>query len=508
MGVSVQARRLLAPFALGMTLVMAGSASPLPRSDANDSAADLSSVPAAQAPASVTDVLPRPSTIAPSVAGALPPAVRVAAARAPGRELAEARVPAVLLAAYRAAAGSVPSSCHLPVSLLAAIGQVESGSLVGDQLDAQHRTSILGPVLDGRGFAAIPDTDDGKLDGDASWDRAMGPMQFVPSTWRSFGVDGDGDGAADPQDVEDAASSAAAYLCYGGRDLAQPATLRSAILSYNHSAAYELLVMTYQQRYAQLGLDNGLTVMGIPSYGTAVGMTPVSGLDLSSTLQARRPATSNRPARDAGTASSSSPVHSSPVIQQATTRPGTPRPSAVHGSLPVHAGPVAAGSSTPAHPSVKPTAKPTAKPTGQPTAQPTAQPTTQGPSSPSSAPSDPPAAPAGTPTGTSTGTPAGDPTGTPSGSPTGTPTGTPSEDPSTCVPVDPDAEADQTDPAPATTDPSDPTCPPCDANGDPVTPPADGEGNGPGDGSADGAGGAAPVCSPQAATEPSSSSAP
>lgn len=503
MGVSVQARRLLAPLALGMTLVMAGSASPLPRSDANDAAAELSSVPAAQAPASVTDVFPRSSTTAPSAAGALPPAVRVAAARAPGRELAEARVPAVLLAAYRAAAGSVPSSCHLPVSLLAAIGQVESGSLVGDQLDAQHRTSILGPVLDGRGFAAIPDTDDGKLDGDASWDRAMGPMQFVPSTWRSFGVDGDGDGVADPQDVEDAASSAAAYLCYGGRDLAQPATLRSAILSYNHSAAYELLVMTYQQRYAQLGIDKGLTVMGIPSYVTAVGMTPVSGLDLSSTVQARRPATSNRPARDAGTASSSSPVHSSPVIQQATTRPGTPRPGAVHDSLPVQAGPAAAGSSTPAHPSVKPTAKPTAKPAGQPTAQPT-QATTPDPSSPASAPSDTPSAPAGTPTGT----PAGDPTGTPSG----TPTGTPGEDPSTCVSVDPDAAADQTGPAPATTDPTVSICPPCDANGDPVTLPAAGPEDGPEDGPAggpeDGAGGAAPVCSPQAATEPSSSSAP
>lgn len=484
-----------------MTLVLAGSASPLPRSDANDAAADLSSVPAAQAPASVTDVHTPTSTAAP---GALPPAVRIAAARAPGRELAEARVPAVLLAAYRAAAGSVPASCHLPVSLLAAIGQVESGSLVGDQLDAQHRTSILGPVLDGRGFAAIPDTDDGKLDGDASWDRAMGPMQFVPSTWRSFGVDGDGDGVADPQDVEDAASSAAAYLCYGGRDLAQPATLRSAILSYNHSAAYELLVMTYQQRYAQLGLDKGLTVMGIPSYGTAVGMTPVSGLDLSSTVQARRPAASGRPARDEGTASSLSPVHSSPVIRQDTARPGTPRPGAVHGSPPIHAGSAAAGSSTPAHPSVKPTATPTGQPTAKPAGQPTAQPTqatTPDPSSPSSTPTDTPAATPSAPAGTPTGTPAGDPTGTPSG----TPTGTPSEDPITCVPVDADAAgADQTDPAPTTTDPTDPACPLCDANGDPVTPPGDG----PADGPADGPDGAAPVCSAQAATEPSSSSAP
>ena len=83
----------------------------------------------------------------------------------------------------------------------------------------------------------MADTDGGRLDGDTTWDRAVGPMQFLPSTWRTFGVDGDGDGVADPQDVEDASASTAAYLCYGGRDL--PAGgLRTAILSYNHSAAY------------------------------------------------------------------------------------------------------------------------------------------------------------------------------------------------------------------------------------------------------------------------------
>jgi membrane-bound lytic murein transglycosylase B len=52
----------------------------------------------------------------------------------------------------------------------------------------------------------------------------MGPMQFIPGTWRLFGVDGDGDGVADPQDVEDASAATAAYLCYGGRDLSHPPT--------------------------------------------------------------------------------------------------------------------------------------------------------------------------------------------------------------------------------------------------------------------------------------------
>ena len=149
-------------------------------------------------------------------------------------------VPQVLWSAYRAAVSSAPRSCRLPVQLLAAIGQVESGSLAGRGLDSRHRVvpAVLGPVLDGRGFAAIPDTDGGRLDGDATWDRAVGPMQFIPSTWERWGRDGNADGTRDPQNVEDAAFSAAAYLCAGGRDLSTPAGLRSAILSYNHSEVY------------------------------------------------------------------------------------------------------------------------------------------------------------------------------------------------------------------------------------------------------------------------------
>ncbi|NUS51519.1 MAG: lytic transglycosylase domain-containing protein, partial [Nocardioidaceae bacterium] len=172
----------------------------------------------------------------------------------------------------------VPTSCHLPVSLLAAIGQVESGSLVGHPVDAQHRTSVLGPVLDGNGFAAIRDTDHGRWDGDPTWDRAVGPMQFIPSTWERFGVDGDGDGEANPQDLEDATAATAAYLCYGGRDLSQAPDLRSAVLSYNHSQAYLELVLTYQARYAALGLDDEGVVRGLPT-SIALNATPVGTMD-------------------------------------------------------------------------------------------------------------------------------------------------------------------------------------------------------------------------------------
>ncbi|MEO7745965.1 MAG: lytic murein transglycosylase, partial [Actinomycetota bacterium] len=161
-------------------------------------------------------------------------------------------VPAALLAAYRAAVAGAPAGCHLPVSLLAAIGQVESGSLAGRSIDAHHRAvpGVFGPVLSGGGYAAIHDSDGGALDGDPRWDRAVGPMQFIPGTWRAFGRDGDADGARDPQNVYDAAASAATYLCLGGRDLRAAADLQSAVLSYNHSTAYVDLVLSWQLRMA------------------------------------------------------------------------------------------------------------------------------------------------------------------------------------------------------------------------------------------------------------------
>jgi hypothetical protein len=154
-------------------------------------------------------------------------------------------VPDVLWAVYRHAAATTPAECHLPVELLAAIGEVESGSLAGHRLDESHRPvpAVLGPALDGRGHAAIPDTDGGRWDGDPTWDRAVGPMQFIPGTWRVWGRDGDGDGAADPQDLYDATVTAAAYLCAAGGDLSRDDRLETAVLAYNHSRTYLTTVL-------------------------------------------------------------------------------------------------------------------------------------------------------------------------------------------------------------------------------------------------------------------------
>ncbi|MCX0247244.1 lytic transglycosylase domain-containing protein [Streptomyces drozdowiczii] len=170
------------------------------------------------------------------------------------RSWAEAGIPATVLAAYRkaeATMGRNDPGCRLPWQLLAAIGKVESGHAAGGRVDRNGTTvsPILGPVLDGAGFANIADTDGGAYDGDATYDRAVGPMQFIPSTWAHWGRDGNGDGRRDPNNVYDAALAAGAYLCAGTRDLSIPSDLNRAILSYNHSETYLRTVLSWLEFY-------------------------------------------------------------------------------------------------------------------------------------------------------------------------------------------------------------------------------------------------------------------
>ncbi|MGW3956816.1 lytic transglycosylase domain-containing protein [Streptomyces sp. NPDC004752] len=158
-----------------------------------------------------------------------------------------AGIPVTVLRAYRAAesaVGRTDPGCRLPWELLAAIGKVESGHARGGAVDRDGTTlgRITGPALDGRGFALIRDTDGGVHDGDPVYDRAVGPMQFLPSTWARWGVDGNADGRADPNNVFDAALAAGHYLCAGDRDLGRAADLDRAILSYNYSRTYLDLV--------------------------------------------------------------------------------------------------------------------------------------------------------------------------------------------------------------------------------------------------------------------------
>ncbi|OMI37619.1 lytic transglycosylase domain-containing protein [Streptomyces sparsogenes] len=171
-----------------------------------------------------------------------------------GVATAEAGIPATVLDAYKKAEAALKESkpgCNLPWQLLAAIGKVESGQARGGRVDAEGTTysPILGPVLNGNGFARITDTDGGAYDGDTTHDRAVGPMQFIPSTWATWGRDGNGDGERNPNNIYDAALAAGAYLCANGRDLSVKAHLDQAILGYNHSQEYLATVLSWFEYY-------------------------------------------------------------------------------------------------------------------------------------------------------------------------------------------------------------------------------------------------------------------
>jgi hypothetical protein len=168
-----------------------------------------------------------------------------------------AQIPTPALRAYQAAAlimGRSAPGCGLTWEILAGIGRVESdhgrfgGAVVA--VDGTSTPQIYGVPLNGVGnVAAIPDSDNGALDTDQTWDRAVGPMQFLPTTWDVVGVDADGDGVKNPHDLDDAALAAAVYLCAGDVDLRDPAQLREALMRYNPSIEYVDLVLAYINAY-------------------------------------------------------------------------------------------------------------------------------------------------------------------------------------------------------------------------------------------------------------------
>ena len=166
-------------------------------------------------------------------------------------------IPSAAIAAYQRAAqviNSADRACNVPWQLIAAIGRVESdhGRYGGNVLtaDGVSRPGIYGIPLDGsKGTARISDTDGGEFDNDKVWDRAMGPMQFIPSTWSIVGVDSDGDGKRNPQDVDDAALATAVYLCSGSEDLSAEPGQRKAVFRYNRSNEYVDLVLAIMKAY-------------------------------------------------------------------------------------------------------------------------------------------------------------------------------------------------------------------------------------------------------------------
>ena len=265
--------------------------------------------------------------------------------------LAADGIPQTALAAYQNAAArelAVNPTCGLTWPLLAGIGRVESdhGRFAGAVLhtDGVSTPKIIGIPLDGDGNTLVLDTDQGRLDGDTVYDRAVGPMQFIPSTWAEYAVDANADGVADPFNIFDEAAAAAAYLCDAGKDLTNLAGQTRAIRTYNDNDDYIRLVLKLEGIYATgvPGLtvpvlaDSSAAPSGHPDLPPANPGTPLSAtspLPPTTAATPAKPATST-PATGGSPGSGGSPSVSIPPAQPAPPAQPPSSPAAPAGSTP------------------------------------------------------------------------------------------------------------------------------------------------------------------------------
>ena len=145
---------------------------------------------------------------------------------------------------------------------------------------------------------------------------AEGWMQFLPSTWATWGVDANGDGRSDPYNPVDAICAAARYLAAAGgaKDISK------AVFAYNHADWYVREVLSDAQNYeslpanlvsalTQLAEGSNFPVRGKASYADNAGPPAISARHR--LALAGNAATSSPPRRRPG--STSSPA-GSPVI--------------------------------------------------------------------------------------------------------------------------------------------------------------------------------------------------
>ncbi|MDQ1292214.1 MAG: hypothetical protein QG608_91 [Actinomycetota bacterium] len=335
-------------------------------------------------------------------------------------------IPIRALSSYVDAAKTLASQdpgCSVHWSLLAAIGRVESdhgrhgGATIGD--DGKIAPPIIGPRLDGSsGTAKIKDSDGGRYDGDTEFDRAVGPMQFIPGTWQQFEADADGDGLADPQDLDDAALTTARYLCDGDSVLSTEQGRWNAVFRYNHSREYVALVLGLANSYRSGTAESlpteppgsGQSTTRPPASVTGpsgiAGNSPGSG-GTGSSSGGRTPVVPPQPTpAPAPTRTTEIPVRPGPTTSRPKPKPTTSKPSRTQTPRPTSSG---------LHPSRTPTKTLVPSPTGSASPSPTDTPTPS---------------PTGSVSPSPTGSASPSPTGSASPSPTDTPTPFPTGSPS------------------------------------------------------------------------------
>lgn len=382
----------------------------------------------------VEDVEPPPAAASPVIdtpaAGDLRLPIMGPVDRTGAAGASDLAIPDVVLAAYRNAArmaSEIAPGCDVDWAVLAGIGKVESrhGLHFGADsvIDTQGtvRKPIIGPVLNGTGrVSSITDSDGGRWDGDTAWDRAVGPMQFIPSSWRRYGQDGNGDGIRDPHNVFDAALAAAAHLCgTAAVDLSDDGNLERALYSYNHSEEYVETVRGWIGRYRATDPSDVPSVVvrtELPDGPVSPFPTPGEhiaggfGLDaLPSTATWSRPnATTPRPSvgtsgravdqdpkAPARAGNGTNPTKKATTPKDPGNKPTKPKPDA---SATPSATPSEPGSETPseavretpsAHPSEPSSGTPSAEPSEAPSQTPTPAPSETTPADSAKPPADP-----------------------------------------------------------------------------------------------------------------------
>ncbi|WP_410606440.1 lytic transglycosylase domain-containing protein [Amycolatopsis sp. lyj-109] len=329
-------RRTAAALAGGALVVLPGLTTGLPApvvvANAGDSAPDQAIAAAPQQ---------QPNIVMPAIAvdGSLPQPPLPEPLVVPGGRAGSAGIsgslgiPGSMLRAYKNAAEILAKeqpNCHLDWALIASIGRIESNHARGGYVNAIGDTlePILGPVLNGAGaFAAIRDTDGGKYDGDTVWDRAVGPTQFIPSTWKGYASDGNGDGVSNPNNIYDETLATARYLCSGGLDLSTDAGQRIAVRRYNNSQSYVDTVLAWAAAYrggvAQLP-DSQVPIGAPPAPDAAAAGAPV-GVPAPPAPVVTPPGTPTTPTTPTSTTpTSTTPTSTTPTTTPTSTDPATP----------------------------------------------------------------------------------------------------------------------------------------------------------------------------------------